>query len=391
MRLLRLLLPVLLLAWGCTTPFQAAKGHAGAMVEVEAAAMPAFDDDAAYEGLAEALTQSHAWLDRQLAADPNRTTHYGDEVVPLARVRATVERLQALAEARLPAAELSATLAREFRVFRTTGGDAEGHVLFTGYYLPELRGSRLRSEQFPVPLFGVPEGIVTVRPREFPQLGELELSGFVVKGRLEPLPTRAAIATGALDGRAAPVLFVDSAIDAFFLEIQGSGVVRLDDGSTVVATYAGKNGHRYSAIGGELIRRGALTKESVSMQSIRAWLEAHPEARAEVMNTNPSYVFFRVAEAAMGSIGVPVTAGRTLATDTKVFPKGAPCFIDAERPAGDGSEALIPLRRLMVDQDTGGAIKTAGHVDVFWGAGPAAANTAGRMKHQGHLYWLLLR
>ena len=127
------------------------------------------------------------------------------------------------------------------------------------------------------------------------------------------------------------------------------------------------------------------------MQSIRAWLEAHPEERDSVLHTNPSYVFFRMGDAPLGSINVPVTAGRTIATDTKVFPKGAPCFIETERPVDATSDAWTKFGRFVVDQDTGGAIRTAARVDVYWGSGAYAAHAAGRMKHPGRLWYLLAR
>ena len=179
-------------------------------------------------------------------------------------------------------------------------------MLFTGYYLPELRGSLEPSGVFTHPLLAPPADVVVARASDFPQL-DRDLMGFVDNGRLLPLPDREAIRTGALDGKAAPVVWVDSVVDAFFLHIQGSGVVKLPDGSSRVVSYAGKNGHPYRAIGGELVRRGALRKEDVSMQSIRAWLDANPNERDPVLSTNPSYVFFQLGDAPRGSINVPVT------------------------------------------------------------------------------------
>ncbi len=173
--------------------------------------------------------------------------------------------------------------------------------------------------------------------------------------------------------------------------IQGSGIVRLPDRTSRVVTYAGKNGHRYTAVGAELVRRGALRREEVSMQAIRAWLLAHPAAQTELLATNPSYVFFRFADAPMGSLGLPVTPDRTIAADARVFPKGALAFLETERPVDAASGTFRPFSRFVLDQDAGGAIRTAARVDVYFGSGAYAENAAGRMKQAGRLHYLLLR
>lgn len=370
--------------------FEPAKTADEALVEVDPSEHPAFTDDLSFEGLEEALNHSLTYVNRVTRFDPQRTVAFGRERVPLARVGETIEKLQTLVATRPSPQVLREALRRDFRVFRSTGGDREGTVLFTGYYLPELRGSLQPGGAFIHPLLAPPVDVVTARKSDFPGL-ERDLMGFVDGGRLRPLPDRAAIVGGALGDRSKPVVWVDSVVDAFFLHIQGSGVVKLDDGTTRVVTYAGKNGHPYRAIGGELVRRGALTKEEVSMQTIRAWLDAHPDARDEVLSANPSYVFFQLGEAPTGSINVPVTPGRTIATDTRLFPKGAPCFIETQRPVDADGSAWRDFGRFVVDQDTGGAIRGAARVDVYWGSGDYAARAAGELKHPGRLWYLLAR
>jgi membrane-bound lytic murein transglycosylase A len=263
-------------------------------------------------------------------------------------------------------------------------------VLFTGYYLPELRGSLEREGAFQVPLHRPPDDLVQVRAKDFPQLSD-DLVGRVVAGRLWPYSTRAEIAAGALDGQGAELCWVDSLVDAFFLEIQGSGVVRFPDGTSRVVTYAGKNGQRYAAVGAELVRRGALRADQLSMQSIRAWLAENPAAQAAVLARNPSYVFFQFAPAATGALGVPVTPDRTIAADARVFPKAGLAFLEAERPVDAAGPALRPFSRFVLDQDAGGAIRTSARIDLYFGSGPYAENAAGRMKQPGRLYYLLLR
>ncbi|HET6438372.1 MAG TPA: MltA domain-containing protein, partial [Anaeromyxobacter sp.] len=298
-------------------------------------------------------------------------------------------RIRELVLARPTPAALNETLRREFRVFRSVG-DGHGRVLFTGYYLPELHGSLTREGPFQVPLHRAPDDLVQVRAKDFPQLSD-DLIGKVVGGRLVPYPTRAEIVAGALSGQNAELCFVDSAVDAFFLEIQGSGLVRLPDGTTRVVTYAGKNGQRYAAVSAELVRRGALRPNEVSMQAVRAWLAQNPSVQDEVLAYNPSYVFFRFADAPTGSLGVPVTPDRTVAADPRVFPKGALAFIETERPVDANANAWRPFSRFVLDQDAGGAIRTSARIDLYFGSGAYAEAAAGRMKQAGHLYYLLLR
>jgi len=383
---------LLLLLAACRTvrpPPEPARTPERALLELSPADFPAFADDLAYAGLDEALDRSMGWLSRTAAADPGRTFAFGKERVPVQKVWETLARFQELVRDRPSPSALAEALRRDYRVFRSTG-DGQGQVLVTGYYLPELRGSLVKQGPFEVPLHRAPDDLVEVRAKDFPQLSE-DLVGRVVSGRLVPYPTRAEIAAGALDGQGAELCWVDSAVDAFYLEIQGSGVVRLPDGTARVVTFAGKNGHRYAALGTELVRRGALKPDEVSMQSVRAWLAQHPAEQAELLARNPSYVFFRFADAATGSLGVPVTADRTVAADARVFPKGALAFLESERPVDATGSALRPFSRFVLDQDAGGAIRTAARVDLFFGAGAYAEGAAGRMRQGGRLYYLLLR
>jgi peptidoglycan lytic transglycosylase A len=361
----------------------------GALEELRPEAFPTFGDDLDYVGLDDAVERSLAQLGRLVAADPGRTYVFGRERVPIAKLHETLVRFRALVATRPAARALDAALRRDFRVFRSIG-DGRGAVLFTGYYLPTLRGALERGGPYQVPLHRAPPDLVVVRAKDFPQLSD-DVVGRVRGGLLLPYPTRAEIGNGALEGLGAELCWVDSAVDAFFVEIQGSGVVRLADGSSRVVTYAGKNGHRYEAIGAELVRRGALGADQVSMQSIRAWLLANPGAQAELLARNPSYVFFQFAAAPTGAMGVPVTPDRTIAADARVFPKGGLAFIETERPVDASGPAMRPFSRFVLDQDAGGAIRTSARVDVYFGAGAYAENAAGRMKQQGRLYYLLAR
>ena len=276
-----------------------------------------------------------------------------------------------------------------FHPHRVLGPDG-ARGLFTGYYEPELAGSRSRSAAFAVPLYSRPADLVTVRLGDFwPHSPHERFAGRVVDGRLKPYFSRAEIDAGALAGRGLELFWTDDPIAAFFLHIQGSGLLRLPDGTRVRLGYAGANGHPYTAIGRVLVRRGALALEEVSLQSIRAWLRAHPEQARAVMARNASYIFFRevAGEGPLGSQGVALTPGRSIAVDPRHLPLGLPMWVDVAHPLA-GHPAL---RRLVVAQDTGGAIRGAVRADLFWGAGRDAEARAGQMRKNGRYFALIPR
>jgi membrane-bound lytic murein transglycosylase A len=266
------------------------------------------------------------------------------------------------------------------------GDAADG--LFTGYYEPVLAGSRQRDGHHATPLLAPPPDLVTVELGQFREAWRGErVAGRVFDGRLRPYENRAEIVAGRLGTRAVPIAWAADPVDAFFLQIQGSGRVALAEGGELRLGYAAQNGHRYVPIGRVLVERGALAPEAVSMQSIRAWLAANPAEAAAVMNANPSYVFFRIIDepGPLGSEGVALTPGRSLAVDRAHLPLGVPVWLDAEDPLDPERR----LRRLMVAQDTGGAIRGVVRGDVFWGDGAEAEARAGRMRARGR-YWVLL-
>ena len=270
--------------------------------------------------------------------------------------------------------------------------DAGG--LFTGYYEPTLKGSLRADNRHTVPLYRRPPDLVTAKLGAFDaDLAGRRIVGRVSEGRLAPYPSRADIDRGALAARGLELVWVEDRVAAFFLHIQGSGRIELDDGTLMRVGYGGQNGHAYVAIGRVLVARGALTPESVSLQSIRAWLLEHPDEAAALMAENPSYVFFRriEGEGPIGAEGSVLTAGRSIAVDRRYLPLGVPMWLDAMSPAPSGSGPDRPLRRVMIAQDTGGAIRGPVRGDVFWGHEAEAEAVAGRMKHRGRYYILLPR
>lgn len=259
-------------------------------------------------------------------------------------------------------------------------GGADARPLFTGYFEPEMRGSLHRHGPYQTPIISLP-----------PEFAVARAAG-------EALPTRSTIeaelADGRLDAGRLALVWLADPVDAFFLHVQGSGRVRLEDGSLVRLAFSAKNNWPYTSLGKLLIERGAIPRDEVSMQTIRAWLEAHPADVKPLLSRNDSYIFFKRLDGVGLDVGPPgaekvsLTPGRSLAVDRSFHPLGSLLWLDSRYPAADGS-GLHPLQRLMVAQDTGTAIRGQQRGDVFWGASPEAAEIAGRMKEPGELIAIL--
>jgi membrane-bound lytic murein transglycosylase A len=262
--------------------------------------------------------------------------------------------------------------------------------LVTGYYEPLLRGARKKGGPYQTPLFKVPDDMVTIDLASvYPELKGMRLRGKVVGKKVVPYATRADIEKADFAGK--ELLWVDDPVESFFLQVQGSGRVQLTDTQeTVRVAYADQNGHPYKSIGKYLVEKGELTLEQASAQGIKAWIAGHPTRMQELFNVNPSYVFFKEERlpdpkvGPKGAQGVPLTPARSVAIDASQLPLGAPMFLSTTMPNSD-----IPLQRLVMAQDTGGAIRGAIRVDYFFGFGTEAAENAGRMKQRGNV-WVLL-
>lgn len=276
-----------------------------------------------------------------------------------------------------------------FRPYRVTNGD-KTTGLITGYFEAELRGARQKDRRYSVPLYRLPDDHVTVDLSKFdPSLAGKRIVGRVEGGRLEPYYARGDIDGGALSGKVQELIWVDDAIDAFVLHVQGSGRVILPDGNVVRIGYAGNNGLPYRSIGRELIDRGALSADSASWGDIRRWIETNRDQAAALLAVNPRYIFFRevTGDGPIGAAGVALTPRRSLAVDPRFVPYGAPVWLDTNWP----NALEKPLRRLMIAQDTGSAIRGPIRGDFFWGYGDEALSFAGRMKSQGAYFLLLPR
>lgn len=260
---------------------------------------------------------------------------------------------------------------------------ADGKAFATGYYEPEIHGSRTRRPGYEVPIYGRPTDLVDVDLGSFTDT----LAGKSIRGRVDgtklvPYHDRTAIEQGALAGRGLEIAWAADPVELFFLQIQGSGRLRLPDGGVMRIGYASQNGRDYTGIGKLMLDRGLVQRGQASMQGIMAYLRANPEEGRAIMRENKSYVFFRELTGAgpLGALGLPVTAQATVATDPKFVPLGAPVFLSMDRQDANG---------LWIAQDTGGAIKGSNRFDTFWGAGDDARAIAGGMAARGTA-WLLL-
>jgi membrane-bound lytic murein transglycosylase A len=278
-----------------------------------------------------------------------------------------------------------------FRPWQLVNPDDAREGLVTGYYEPVVRGSREQKPPYRVPVFGPPDDLIVVDLASlYPELKHMRLRGRIDGRKLVPFFSRAEWTAEEERRAGQALLWVDDPIDFFFLQIQGSGQVELDDGSRVRIGYADQNGHPYRSIGKWLIERGELQSHEASMQGIRGWAERNPQRLQELLAANPSLVFFRELKAEgsgpPGALGIPLTPERSIAVDPRHTPLGAPVWLATTRPNSDA-----PLHQLMLAQDTGGAIRGPVRADFYWGSGAEAGALAGKMKQRGRLWVLLPR
>lgn len=272
---------------------------------------------------------------------------------------------------------------------RVINEDGSHLGLVTGYYVPDLEGSLVQTGRFRHPVYGRPADLLVVDLASIhPTLSNYSLRGRVDGQRLVPYWTRGEIDSGQVRLPAPVLCYVEDPVDLFFLQVQGSGRILLTNGETMIINYAEQNGHPYSSIGKLLLDRGEMTPHQMSMQNIRDWGRRNPDKLVQLLAENPRYVFFRRLEGGLqmppGAQGIPLTSGYSLAVDPRTTPLGAPVFMSTTWP-----NSTQPLHRLMVSQDTGGAIKGPVRADFFWGMGNEAGVRAGRMKQRGRM-WVLL-
>jgi membrane-bound lytic murein transglycosylase A len=351
-----------------------------------------FRDDLDSESLALAVRRNLEYLDR---LNPKTVFHYGPHDFTIQQVRESQEVFLDLLSKGLDAGQLSREIRKKFRVYRATGRAGDTRVLFTGYYEPMYEGSLAPDETFRYPLYRPPDDLMRIDLSLFSE----KFKGENIVARIEgkkilPYYSRYQIeAERVLEGKDLEIAWLKDPLDVAFLHIQGSGRLRLPDGRDLLVHYQASNGRPYRSIGRYMIEKGFLAREEMSMQAIRKYLTENPEVLDEVLNYNPSYVFFRQVEnGPLGSLGVLLTPGRSVALDSKIFPKGALGFISCQKPLVNDQGDIIgwtKFSRFVLNQDSGGAIKGAGRADIFWGSGPYAELAAGHLQHEGDLYILI--
>jgi len=351
-----------------------------------------FRDDLDSESLTLAVRRNLEYLDR---LNPETVFHYGPHDFTIQQVRESQEVFLDLLSKGLDAGQLSRKIRKKFRVYRATGRAGDTRVLFTGYYEPMYEGSLAPDETFRYPLYRPPDDLMRIDLSLFSE----KFKGENIVARIEgkkilPYYSRYQIeAERVLEGKDLEIAWLKDPLDVAFLHIQGSGKLRLPGGRDLLVHYQASNGRPYRSIGRYMIEKGFLAREEMSMQAIRKYLTENPEVLDEVLNYNPSYVFFRQVEnGPLGSLGVLLTPGRSVALDSRIFPKGALGFISCQKPLVNDQGDIIgwtKFSRFVLNQDSGGAIKGAGRADIFWGSGPYAELAAGHLQHEGDLYILI--
>jgi membrane-bound lytic murein transglycosylase A len=355
---------------------------------------PEFSDDLLYTGLEHSILKSLSYLQKIPA---EREFVFGRDRYTTEHMILSLQQFLAFIRTQPSAQDLNEFIQSNYRVYRSVGRNFWGEVLYTGYYEPHLRGSLIRAEEYQFPIYTRPDDLMTIDLSLFNEKYRAEkIIGRHKDQTVVPYYARSEIDTeGALEGRAEVLAWADDPVDIFFLQIQGSGKVSLDNGQVISVHYHATNGQPYRSIGKLLIDEEKISVEEMSMQKIREYLKDHPEEIDKVLNYNPSYVFFKIEpDGPLGNINVKLTPGRSVALDRRIFPPAALAFIQTEKPVVDSSgniQSWQPFARFALNQDTGGAIRGPGRADLFWGNGPYAEIAAGHMKHVGKLYFLVLK
>jgi membrane-bound lytic murein transglycosylase A len=346
-------------------------------------------DDGDWGSLRQALAHNRSWLARQPA---DRVLTFGPRQVSVEQLGSALERVDGwLAEAPTPR-ELARRLGDAFEPMVAVA-EQGSRMLVTGYYEPLIAGSLRRTEEYNVPVYGPPPDLFRIDLGDFREEWRgRSVTGLLRGHRLLPYPDRREMRRGGrLRGR--EIAWARDRVELFFVEVQGSGALMLADGSEMRIGYAGANGRQYRSIGKLLIDEGRISRQEMSMQALRRYLTENPDEVERVLDYNESQVFFRRLDGPpVGSLGVPVTPGRSIAVDHSLLPPGALGFLLTEVPGvGDNGETVVtgPLRRFVLTQDTGGAIRGADRADFFWGRGEVAASRAGLMKQPGKLFILV--
>ena len=382
-----------LLITGCPAPIKKPAEEAP-MVRRSSFSYPDFHDDLELDGLEHSILKSLEYLERVPA---DRTFVFGNDRYDAAHLIKSHQHFLAFIQTSPTQREIEDLIRSDYIVYQSIGRDSKGEVLFTGYYEPHLSGRLDKDAEFQYPLYALPTDLMKIDLSAFSEKykGQSIVGRYTDQTVVPYFDRREIEEENALVGRAEPLVWVKDPVDAFFLQIQGSGKVFLNTGEVINVHYHGSNGRPYRSIGKLLIDEGKIPREEMSMQRIRSYLQSHPEEMASVFNYNPSYVFFKIeSEGPLGSINVLLTPGRSIALDRRIFPHAALAFIQTQKPVVNSAGQIdrwVDCQRFVLNQDTGGAIRGPGRADIFWGNGPYAEIAAGHLAHVGELYFLILK
>jgi membrane-bound lytic murein transglycosylase A len=365
-----------------------------ALIRIASSEYPEFSDDMAYDGLEHCILQSILYLKKVPDA---RKFRFGEDVFDSAHMIRSMEHFLHFIQTKPSKQQLRKYISSNYLVYRSVGSGNPRQVLFTGYYEPFLEGSLEKSTEYRFPIYARPSDLTKIDLSLFlPEFKGKTIVGRYTDQTVVPYYDRKDIEyKGILEGKAVEIAWLKDQVDLFFLQIQGSGKICLDNSEIMHVHYHATNGRPYRSIGKMLIDNGKIPREEMSMQKIRAYLHDHPEEAETVLNYNPSYVFFKIEQdGPIGSLGVKLTPGRSVALDRRLFPLAGLAFIETKKPLINGDEKIhswTDFSRFMLNQDTGGAIKGPGRADLFWGDGIYAEIAAGHMQHDGDLYFLVLK
>jgi membrane-bound lytic murein transglycosylase A len=363
-----------------------------ALVPVPSRDIPPLKDDLDQVSLEQAVFRSLQYFER---LSGKRTYRFGDKRYTVKEMKDSLVLFLRIMRSADPPGVKEKRIRELFDFYKASEQRDGGKVIFTGYYEPVLEGSLEETETFRYPVYEIPGDMVTVHLGKFRSKFKGEkIVGRVADGEVVPYYNRRNIdAEGALEKRGHEIAWLSDPVDVFFLHIQGSGMIRFPEGGFMQISFAGSNGRPYRGLGRMLVDSGKITEKEMSLRSIKKYLRAHPEEMTDILSYNESYVFFRIVkEGPVGSIGVPLTKGRSIATDLDIFPRGALSFIRLRKPVFDREGEItswVDFSRFALNQDTGGVIKGPDRVDLFCGRGTEAERTAGSLKEEGELFFLI--
>ncbi|MCG6919079.1 MAG: MltA domain-containing protein [Deltaproteobacteria bacterium] len=391
-----ILFSVLVVAAACAPSRMAppVTGERDVLRIVDPLSVPLERDDLARNLLEQAINNSLSYYER---LSEETTFKFGPQEVQVGRIKRSLQTFLFLLRETASWTELADRVRENFVIYRSVGRNAEQEVLFTGYFEPTIQGSLTPDEHFQYPIYGVPDDLLNIDLGLFrEEYRGVKLVARSEGNRVVPYYNRDEIdSSGKLAGKGYELVWVADPVERFFLRIQGSGRIRLLNGDFIRLGYAAKNGWPWRPIGRLMIEEGLIPKDAMSLQAIRRYLKQNPEKMSDIFSYDPSYVFFQTEQGGpFGNIAVPLTPGRSIATDSSIFPKGALAFIECQKPVFAKDGVILgwaPFGRYVLNQDTGGAIRGPGRVDLFWGNGPFSRIAAGHLKHPGALYFLLLK